>query len=1230
MSTTSKKFWRLSNLKKAVFLCVALLVPVSAFTQTPTVCLEYSQDGVIAGESLTLTATVDLPQSVDIPVAVNFGNFVGYVDPTLNVQVITIPAGNLRSTPFKFTTRWDGSLTENFRSFVVGTIAQEATHPLCLCPVLDIYKEKQVVTLSSSPNPVKEGNPVTVTATISKGVSRNLVVPLHYPFERTTDTAIQAKDYSGLNLVTIPAWSTTGTGTIRTYENNRDYQDKAFTVAINSTNLPHWAEVGVPSLVTVTIEDDDATAVSFDSGASTVNENTGIHEIVLNINPVPSVAFTVNYSASGSAIPDLDYTVQPTITVPANTATITIPIKIVEDSEDEINEVVRLALVPGTGYRLRDPAIHELTIVDNDARVVEFTSHRSSVGEGDGMHRIRIRLSTPSKNPFLIKFELTGSATPDVDYISTAQFMVPPGLHSMSIPLEIVDDTKKEENETVNLTLLNGTKYLAGSLSTHTTLIMDNEVDVPPAEEEEEVDIPPAEEEEEVDVPPAEKEEEVDVPPAEEEEKERDVPPAEEEEKERDVPPAEEEESDVEVGFVVTDTDIQTDEIDIVEQVETQGTGIQTDEIKPVKHVVVPGSDVHVDEVLGVDQVTISLKDNTGSESVKTIQLPIELNRPVGEVVTVQYATTNGTAKADQDYVPSQGIVIFEPGATQGVIEIEIVDDNLSETTETVTVTLSNSRNVIIARRTGTATILDNDGPNATLQIRDVTVFENETAVRFKVSVTLPQPKAITITYQTLDGTAKAGSHYQALSGMVTLPPGATETEIIVPLLKDKTTLHEKTFSVHLKTSSDTEIVKAVGVATIQKSFAPNEKVFTAFASRFARTSLVHVTEALEQRVRFGSYGASCGVTDRVESTQPKYSTWSPSIAELLSGCRMAATTGSFGVWANGAFQRTNNHDQGLTLNSEIATGIVGSDYHWTNGWLTGILLVRSQGKGTFKLPYQTGKITAELTGIYPYMLFIRPSWNASFSIGTGNGQIKTNGIKKGISTQFGMFGVQGILSSRNRATLNYYGNALIAVTEIANHEKVINMSQTRVGIEAKIKITKKIRAYVKTAVRKDGGNTETGTGLEIGGGMQVFAPEWKIQSSIHAQRLVVHTATGFSEWGVSGYIQIGNQSNGLMLRVRPTLGTARGLSTYDQSLITGINPINNSYQTQFEVGYSVPVQATKTVRSIASLTRLQTGSIYRLGTELHLSRQATVSVFGVTHGVLKDSGISVGASVRP
>ena len=637
--------------------------------------------------------------------------------------------------------------------------------------------------------------------------------------------------------------------------------------------------------------------------------------------------------------------------------------------------------------------------------------------------------------------------------------------------------------------------------------------------------------------------------------------------------------------------------------------------------------DTHTTQVTITDNderefpLAITIYDERESEDAGGLQLAIELSRPVDEVVTVQYATSNIEAVAGADYTASRGVVIFDPGATRGVIEIKIMDDDIFEESERFTVTLSNPTNAIIARGTGTGTILDNDG-SAKLRVDDALVQEEEGVVVFRVLLSHPQRQMVTAEYRTQDGSAKAGEDYETSSGVVTIAPGTMEALIAVSILKDGLDWQEETFTVHLESAKHAEIEKAVGVATIQESTTVSEGVLEAYASRFVRTASVEVVDALGDRFRAAADGAMCTAAERAEMAQLWYSasSWDPSLGELLAGCRlsqsMPVSGGSFGMWGQGAFRQFNGRgDEALTLRGEVTTGMLGADYRWRGGWLAGVLLAHSQGDGSFEVKEESGEMNSALTGIYPYVSYTRAGWDVWVSAGAGRGNAEVSELKGDLISRFGAMGMRGTLASGGAVGLSYHGDILVTDAEIADHNITAEVYRVRAGIEVTTQITGEIRPYVEVNVRQDGGSAETGTGLELGGGVRFSNPAWRLRGEVQTQGLILHTADGFTEWGISGSLQMGSSSEGLMMRLRPSWGRGHGMSMYNQQTILDAAPTGaNAHRTELELGYGIPWKGGS-ARSIMGVTQRSRGMMYRLGGELRPWERLSFSVFGLAHG---------------
>ncbi len=1065
------------------------------------------------------------------------------------------------------------------------------------------------VDLSASPNPVDEGGDVTVTATLSEALDTDVVIPL-----TLTDGTADDEDYevSPPVQVEIEAGERNGTYVVSAVQDAVAEGDETFTVALGI--LPFGLVKGDRQLVKLTITDDDEAGMNVPHSVSVVEEQDETFPIALTSKPLGNVLVTMTWP-SGT-----DLTLIPVTRVftPENwNETQQVSLRAADDA-DVVNDRVEIILTASGSVDYTGISKTVLvTITDNDAPGLAAPA---SVTMAEGSQRpLAIALAQMPSDPVTLTF--TGHAGTDLILDQPSLTFTPSNWSTAQTVMVTAgqDDDFVDDTETLTLTASGG--GYAGVTTDITVTITDN--DAPGLVALEVVQM------EEGGTYPLLVRLSASPP------------------------------GPVTLTFTGhAGTDL------ILNQPSLTFTSADWNTPKTVTLTAAEDDEDYADETVGLKvtasgggydgetaeitvtimdnderpgPLTITLYDEQALEHAEAIQLPIELSRPVDQVVTVQYASTDGTAETGLDYVTSRGIVIFDPGATRGVIEIEVIDDELPEEHETFMVTLSKPRNAIIARETGTGTILDDDGASAILRVEDALVLEEEGMVRFRVLLSHPQRQMISAAYRTRDGTAKAGEDYEASSGVVTLAPGTVEAMIAVPLLKDGLDWREETFTVHLESSKHAEIAKAVGVATIQESTTVSEEVLEAYAARFVRTSGVQVVEALGERFRSGADGAACGAADRAEMARLWYSasSWDPSLGELLSGCRMSATSysGSFSVWGRGAFRQFNGRDDdALTLRGEVTTGMLGADYRWQGGWLAGLLLAHSRGEGSFEVVQQSGEITAGLTGVYPYVSYARAGWDVWLSAGAGRGQAEVLELKGDLVSRFGAMGVRGKLVSSGTIGLNYHGDVLVTDAEIKDHEVTAEVYRVRAGVEANVKISDGLRPFVEANVRSDGGSAETGVGLEFGGGIRVAYPAWRLQADLRTQGLVMHTADGFTEWGISGSVQVGRQSEGLMMRVRPSWGRGQGMSMYGQQTILDAVPLGaDAQRTELELGYGVPWK-DGTARSVMGVIQLHRGVMYRLGGELHPSEWLTFSVFGLAHGratSLEDLGVNMRGSLR-
>jgi probable HAF family extracellular repeat protein len=214
---------------------------------------------------------------------------------------------------------------------------------------------------------------------------------------------------------------------------------------------------------------------------------------------------------------------------------------------------------------------------------------------------------------------------------------------------------------------------------------------------------------------------------------------------------------------------------------------------------------------LTISDATVT-EGNTGTTNAT---FSVTLSAPSSQTVTVGYGTADGTATAGSDYEAASGTLIFAPGETTKIITVFVNGDRLGEPDETYLENLGSPTNATIADGVGIGTILD-DEPR--ISIGDVTMKEGNsgtTAFAFTVSLSVVYDVPVTVSYATADGTATAGSDYQAASGTLTIPAGQTSGTISVLVNGDRLGEANETFFVNLSNVNYGVIADDQGVGTI-------------------------------------------------------------------------------------------------------------------------------------------------------------------------------------------------------------------------------------------------------------------------------------------------------------------------------------------------------------------------------------------------------------------------------
>ena len=670
------------------------------------------------------------------------------------------------------------------------------------------------------------------TVTLSNPASTAVTVSYATSNGSGTGAATAGSDYTAISAttLTIGANTLTGTITIRVLDDLVDEPSETFTVTLSS---PSGATVADDEGIGTITDNDGVPSLSIDD--MTVTEAVGGVDAVFTVtlsNPA-STAVTVSYATSngsgtGAATAGSDYTAisATTLTIGANTLTGTITVRVLDDLVDEPSETFTVTLSSPSGATVADDEGIG-TITDNDgvpSLSIDDVTVTEAVGGVDAV--FTVTLSNPASTAVTVSYATsngsgTGAATAGSDYTAISATTLTIGANTLTgtITVRVLDDLVDEPSETFTVTLSSPSGATVADDEGIGT-ITDN--DGVPSLSIDDVTVTEAV-------------------------------------------------GGVDAVFTVTLSNPASTAVTVSYATSNgSGTGAATagsdytaisattltigantltgtitvrvlddlvDEPSETFTVTLSspsGATVADDEGIGTitdnDGVpSLSIDDVTVTEAVGGVDavFTVTLSNPASTAVTVSYATSNGSgtgaATAGSDYTAiSATTLTIGANTLTGTITVRVLDDLVDEPSETFTVTLSSPSGATVADDEGIGTITDNDGVPS-LSIDDMTVTEAVGGVDavFTVTLSAVSGRAVTVDYETSNGTATEELDYETRRGTLTIPAGKMEGTIPIPVLDDALDEPSETFTVTLSGPTSATVQDGVGMGTIEDNDAP-------------------------------------------------------------------------------------------------------------------------------------------------------------------------------------------------------------------------------------------------------------------------------------------------------------------------------------------------------------------------------------------------------------------------
>ena len=203
------------------------------------------------------------------------------------------------------------------------------------------------------------------------------------------------------------------------------------------------------------------------------------------------------------------------------------------------------------------------------------------------------------------------------------------------------------------------------------------------------------------------------------------------------------------------------------------------------------------------DIAQLTIIDATESESAGQIVVNVTLDRGVQGGFTATLGTVAGTAVAGSDFIAfgATATVFFASNSiTSDSVILTLVDDTTVEPLESLQINVANITTLTapesaINRDTSTFTIINDD--SATFTIADNNGVENASAISVSVTLNQPVQDGLTVTFNSVSGSAIDGSDYPTVSNVLFFDGNQGEVESFsVTPIDDNVVEADETFTI--------------------------------------------------------------------------------------------------------------------------------------------------------------------------------------------------------------------------------------------------------------------------------------------------------------------------------------------------------------------------------------------------------------------------------------------------
>ena len=582
-----------------------------------------------------------------------------------------------------------------------------------------------------------------------------------------------------------------------------------------------------------------------------------------------------------------------------------------------------------------------------------------------------------------------------------------------------------------------------------------------------------------------------------------------------------------------------------------------------------------------------------------TLDFVVSLSRSRNEATTVEYATSDDTARAGEDYTATAGTLIFAANETSRTVSVTVLDDAHDEGEETLTLRLSNPSGARVADHEATGTIENTDPLPRALLAR----FGRAAAVHVVEHVE-----------ERLEATREPG--FRGRFAGRELRRGM-----------------ERDFALNFVS----QLGGMAGVSPLGGGVAGSPVAGVGGMGSVGTPGFAGAMTGTMGATGLGSSGVGAVASPMGAAAGPAGDFFNGGGllqmglggGDLLTGSDFALNRESRGgilsFWSRGARSHFAGREGTLGLNGNVDTTMFGADYA-RGPIVAGLSLSHSRGLGEYA-GVAGGQVASSVTGLYPWLGYKATDritvWGVA-GYGAGGLSLTPVGgpaLTSGLSMAMAAAGTRGELFAGGasgfelafKADALWVGTSSDGVDSAAGRLAATEAAVTRfrTGLEGAraymIASRLSLRPSVEVGLRHDGGDAETGAGMDVGGGLVVSDASTGLAVDLRVRMLVMHQAEGFRERGMAvslSYNPTPSTPLGLTARVAPSWGgqaQSGAEALWGRETMAGMahGSLASGNRLDADVGYGLPVGSRFVGTPRVGVGTSEYGRDYRLGYSL-------------------------------